>query len=184
MKSQDKSTVSILEAQLHNANEKLKSKDHEEKLLGASETLDSLASFLKANYPTVPTTPIVKMLKEISDIKNGVNPKIFRIDKKTSGGRPAPISDHYIKAVIVAAIEILMEGAKLKKSDALEKVSKSLKGYMTAAQLDTLRKKVKSRKINKDGIDSFFKYKMEGNASEKPVEFALSALETAGKYLE
>ena len=55
---------------------------------------------------------------------------------------------------------------------------------MTAAQLDTLRKKVKSRKINKDGIDSFFKYKMEGLASEKPVEFALSALETAGKYLE
>lgn len=179
MKSQDKSTVSILEAQLHNANEKLKSKDHEEKLLGASETLDSLASFLKANYPTVPTTPIVKMLKEISDIKNGVNPKIFRTDKKTSGGRPAPISDHYIKAVIAAAIEILMEGAKLKKSDALEKVSKSLKGYMTTTQLDTLR-----RKVNKDGIDSFFQYKKEGLASDNPVAFALSALETASKYLE
>ena len=133
---------------------------------------------------TVPTTPIVKMLKEISDIKNGVSPKIFRIDKKTSGGRPAPISDHFIKAAIVAAIEILMEGAKLKKSDALDKVSKSLKGYMTTAQLDTLRKKVKSRKINKDGLDSFFQYKMEGLASDKPVDFALSVLETASKYLE
>lgn len=154
---------------------------HDQRLEGSANTIDAIMNFLRSEHPTINTDPLFMIREEITELKSGFKARIFKqqIGKK---GRPISTPKKSYEALAIAGIELLIEGG-LKVSDALEEASKILK-TRTDSQLDTMRKKFKSRYYDTELMDLMITNKKYGLAQDEPLVAGRKLLNIAKKYLK